>query len=282
MRDPKVPESLEGWWILHRMFAFDRRTWDGLPEKRRAKYASHAADLFEHLQAGKDGDVGLAQIVGHKGDLMLTHYARTFDGLTYAQTLVDKLEVREHLRPLGSYVSVLELGMYDATGKIHAELSARGLTAQTPEWIAAFDELIRKQSESPYVGPRLWAKIPRRRYACFYPMNKKRDGEDNWFMLPFEERAQLMTEHAKVGRSYHGQVTQVISGSIGFDDYEWGVDLYADDPLVFKKLVYDMRFDAASARFGEFGPFWSGVQFSSSELRVFLDGDAVPALDTSG
>jgi hydrogen peroxide-dependent heme synthase len=281
MRDPNVPESLEGWWILHRMFAFDRRTWDALPEKRRAKYATHAGDLFEHLQSGKDGDVGLAQLVGHKGDLMLTHYARTYDGLAYAQTLVDKLEVREYLQALGSYVSVLELGMYDATGKIHAELQSRGMNPQSPEWIAAFDELVRKQAESPYVGPRLWAKIPRRRYACFYPMNKKREGGDNWFMLTFEERAKMMTEHGKVGRSYHGQVTQVISGSIGFDDFEWGVDLYADDPLVFKKLVYEMRFDEASARFGEFGPFWSGVQFSSAELRVFLDGDAVPALDVS-
>jgi len=281
MRDPNVPESLEGWWILHRMFAFDRRAWDSLPEKRRAKYASHASDLFEHLQSGKDGDVGLAQLVGHKGDLMLTHYARTYDGLAYAQTLVDKLETREYLQPLGSYVSVLELGMYDATGKIHDELQSRGLKPQSPEWIAAFDELVRKQAESPYVGPRLWAKIPRRRYACFYPMNKKRSGEDNWFMLPFDERAKLMTEHGKVGRTYHGAVTQVISGSIGFDDFEWGVDLYADDPLVFKKLVYEMRFDAASARFGEFGQFWSGVQFSSAELRVFLDGDAVAALDTT-
>jgi hydrogen peroxide-dependent heme synthase len=281
MRDPNIPESLEGWWILHRMFAFDRRTWDALPEKRRAKYATHAGDLFEHLQSGKDGDVGLAQLIGHKGDLMLTHYARTYDGLAYAQTLVDKLEVREYLQALGSYVSVLELGMYDATGKIHAELQSRGMNPQSPEWIAAFDELVRKQAESPYVGPRLWAKIPRRRYACFYPMNKKRDSGDNWFMLTFEERAKMMTEHGKVGRSYQGQVTQVISGSIGFDDFEWGVDLYADDPLVFKKLVYEMRFDEASARFGEFGPFWSGVQFSSAELRVFLDGDAVPALDVS-
>ncbi|HTU69534.1 MAG TPA: hydrogen peroxide-dependent heme synthase [Candidatus Baltobacteraceae bacterium] len=281
MRDPNVPESLEGWWILHRMFAFDRRSWDGLPEKRRAKYASHASDLFEHLQSGKDGDVGLAQIIGHKGDLMLTHYARTYDGLAYAQTLVDKLEAREYLQPLGSYVSVLELGMYDATGKIHAELQSRGLNPQSPEWIAAFDELVRKQAESPYVGPRLWAKIPRRRYACFYPMNKKREGMDNWFMLSFAERAKLMTEHGKVGRSYHGVVTQVISGSVGFDDFEWGVDLYADDPLVFKKLIYEMRFDEASARYGEFGAFWSGVQFSSGELRVFLDGDAVPALDPS-
>ncbi len=281
MRDPNVPESLEGWWILHRMFAFDRRGWDALPEKRRAKYGSHATDLFEHLQSGSDGDAALAQIVGHKGDLMVTHYARTYEGLLYAQTLVDKLEVREYLAPLGSYVSVLELGMYDATGKIHAELQSRGLTADSPEWIAAFDELVRKQAESPYVGPRLWAKVPHRRYVCFYPMNKKREGGDNWFMLPFDERAKLMTEHGKVGRSYHGLVTQVISGSIGFDDFEWGVDLYADDPLVFKKLVYEMRFDEASARYGEFGAFWSGLQFSPQELRVFLDGDAVPALETA-
>lgn len=281
MRDPNVPESLEGWWILHRMFAFDRRAWDALPEKRRAKYSSHATDLFEHLQSGKDGDAGLAQIVGHKGDLMLTHYAKTYEGLAYAQTLVDKLEVREYLSPLGSYVSVLEVGMYDASGKIHAELESRGLTRHSPEWITAFDELVRKQAESPYIGPRLWAKIPQRRYVCFYPMNKKREGADNWFMLPFNERAKLMTEHGKVGRSYHGLVTQVISGSIGFDDFEWGVDLYADDPMVFKKLVYEMRFDEASARFGEFGAFWSGVQFSPQEMRVFLDGDAVPALEPS-
>jgi hydrogen peroxide-dependent heme synthase len=279
MRDPNVPESLEGWWILHRMFAFNRHAWDTLPEKRRLKYAGNATDLFDHFQSGKDGDASLAQIIGHKGDLMITHYSRTFEGLAYAQTLVDKLDVREFLRPLGSYVSVLELGMYEATGRIHEELRSRGLQMHAPEWIAAFDELVRKQAESPYVGPRLWAKIPRRRCVCFYPMNKKRDGADNWFMLPFEERAKLMTEHGKVGRSYHGLVTQVISGSIGYDDYEWGVDLYADDPLVFKKLVYEMRFDEASARFGEFGQFWSGIQFSSSELRVFLDGDAVPSLE---
>jgi hydrogen peroxide-dependent heme synthase len=200
--------------------------------------------------------------------------------LAYAQTLVDKLEVREYLQPLGSYVSVLELGMYDATAKIHEDLRSRGLAAQSPEWIAAFDELVRKQAESTHVGPRLWAKIPRRRYVCFYPMNKKRDGADNWFMLPFSERARLMTDHGKVGRSYHGLVTQVISGSIGFDDFEWGVDLYADDPLVFKKLIYEMRFDEVSARYGEFGSFWSGVQFSSGEFGAFLDGDAVPSLET--
>ncbi len=279
MRDPNVPESLEGWWILHRMFAFDRRGWDVLGEKRRLKYASHAMDLFEHLKSGKDGDASLTQLIGHKGDLMLTHYARTYEGLAYMQTLVDKLELREFLRPLGSYVSVLEVGLYDATAKIHAELAERPLTQNTAEWVGEFDELLRKQAESQYIAPRLFAPIPARRYACFYPMNKKREGSDNWFSLAFADRARLMTEHGKVGRSYHGRVTQVISGSIGFDDYEWGIDLYADDPLVFKKLVYEMRFDEASARFGEFGEFWSGVQFSPEELSAFLDGDALPQLN---
>ncbi|HEV7180740.1 MAG TPA: hydrogen peroxide-dependent heme synthase [Candidatus Baltobacteraceae bacterium] len=278
MRDPNVPESVEGWWILHRMFAFDRRAWDGITEKRRIRFASHAKDLFEHLKSGGDRDAALTQLVGHKGDLMVTHYAKTYEDLAYVQTLVDKLEVREFLKPLGSYVSVLEIGMYDATAKIHAEMATRDLTPNSVQWNDAFDELVRKQAESPYVAPRLFAKIPDRRYVCFYPMNKKREGADNWFMLPFADRARLMTEHGKIGRKYHGQVTQVISGSIGFDDYEWGVDLYADDPMVFKKLVYEMRFDEASARYGEFGAFWSGVQFAPAELRVFLDGDAVAQL----
>jgi peroxiredoxin len=279
MHDPNVPESLEGWWILHRMFALDRRAWDALPEKRRNRYASHAVDLVDHLKNSDDGDFGLTQIVGHKGDLMLTHYARNFDGLAYAQTLVDKLELREFLTPLGSYVSVLEIGLYDATGKIHAELDRRGLPPRSPEWIGAFDELMRKQEESPYIAPRRWAKIPARRYACFYPMNKKRGEVQNWYMLDFESRAKMMTQHGLLGRQYHGRVTQVISGSIGYDDFEWGVDLYADDPLVFKNLVYEMRFDEASARYAEFGAFWSGVQFSPAELPVFLNGDAVPQLN---
>jgi peroxiredoxin len=116
MRDPNVPESLEGWWILHRMLGLDRRAWDALPEKRRNKYCGHAIDLIDHLRNTEDGDLSLTQLVGNKGDLMLTHYARTFDGLSYAQTLIDKLELRDFLQPRSSYVSVLELGLYDATG----------------------------------------------------------------------------------------------------------------------------------------------------------------------
>jgi chlorite dismutase len=282
MHHPNVPESLDGWAILHRMFRFDRRGWDALDGQRRAAVEREAVDLFASLVVDADADLGLAQLLGHKGDLMLTHYARSFDALGEVQARVDKLALRDFLEPHESYVSILELGLYEHTAKIHAELGASGLKPHSEAWNAAFESMLRDAREEPRNAGRLWARIPRRRYACFYPMNKKREGGDNWYATPYAERAKMMLEHGKIGRSYHGHVTQVISGSIGFDDWEWGVDLYADDPLVFKKLVYAMRFDAASARFGEFGRFWTGMQFSVAQLGVFLAGEASPALLAAG
>jgi chlorite dismutase len=281
VRHPDVNETIEGWWILHRMFGFDRGRWAQVPALEQQRITRTAIEVLASLRDSDASDAALAQIAGHKADLMFTHYARTFEGLTHAQTQIDRCELLEYLEPRDSYVSVLELGLYEATGKIHATLTERGLKRFSPEWNAAFDDLLEEQRRHPRNAGRLWARIPRRRYVCFYPMDKKREGEDNWYMLPFEERARLMLDHGKIGRSFHGLVTQVISGSIGFDDYEWGVDLYADDPLVFKKLIYEMRFDEASARYATFGPFVSGVQFSVEELGTFLDGEAVPGLTAS-
>lgn len=278
MRDPYVNETIEGWWILHRMFGFDRRRWLRSPQPERDGIVREVSDALREMHASDDGDAGLVQTLGHKADLMLTHYARSFDDLGAAQARIDACELAEYLEPRDSYVSVLELGLYEATGKIHAALEERGLKRFSPEWNAAFDELLAEQAGHPRNAGRLWARIPQRRYACFYPMDKKREGSDNWYALPFEERARLMLDHGKIGRSFHGLVTQVISGSIGYDDYEWGVDLYADDPVVFKKLIYEMRFDTASARYASFGPFISGVQFSVEELPVFLNGPGIAAL----
>lgn len=278
MRHPDVNETIEGWWILHRMFAFDRRRWAMLPAQTQERIGREAIDVLNALRGSDESDVGLAQLVGHKADLMFTHYARSFDGLAAAQTRLDACELFEYLEPRESYVSILELGLYDATGKIHATLKERNLKPYSPEWNATFDELLGEQANHPRNAGRLWARIPQRRYVCFYPMDKKREGADNWYTLPFEERAKLMMDHGKIGRSFHGLVTQVISGSIGYDDYEWGVDLYADDPLVFKKLIYEMRFDEASARYAAFGPFVSGVQFSVESLPTYLAGSGVPEL----
>lgn len=279
MRHPAVPESLESWWILHRMFALDRLSWDKVPQQQRAEILREATTALDSLKKTEEADVGFAQLLGHKADLMLTHYSKNYDGLAHAQTLVDKLQLAEFLIPAASYVSVLELGLYDATGKIHATLSERNLKPGSAEWNAAFDEMLQEQQRLPHNAGRLWARIPERRYVCFYPMDKKRGEEVNWYMLPFEDRARLMLEHGKIGRTFHGLVNQVISGSIGFDDYEWGVDLYADDPMVFKKLIYEMRFDEASAKYGDFGDFYSGLQFSLDQLPTYFDGLGVPALN---
>jgi chlorite dismutase len=120
---------------------------------------------------------------------------------------------------------------------------------------------------------RLHPKIPAARFLCFYPMDRKRGEDKNWYRLPIEERQRQMAEHGEVGRRYAGKVQQVITGSIGFDDWEWGVDLFADDPLIFKKLIYEMRFDEASALYAEFGPFYVGLQFSPAEISRFLEGE---------
>ena len=278
MRHPDVPESLDSWHILHRMFRFKRRAYDALDPSQRMTIAGEAQDYLGFLAAAPAGDVSAAQMLGHKCDLMLTHYATTFEGLAAAQTAFDKLALADYVEPLTSYVSILELGLYEATAKIHADLSERALKPHSPDWNAAFDAALEEQAKQPRNAGRLWAKIPPRRYVCFYPMDKKRGEAINWYQLPYEDRARLMVDHGKIGRSFHGLVTQVISGSIGFDDWEWGVDLYADDPHVFKKLIYEMRFDEASARYAAFGQFYTGLQFSISELPRFLAGDGVPEL----
>ncbi|HET8645792.1 MAG TPA: hydrogen peroxide-dependent heme synthase [Vicinamibacteria bacterium] len=275
MHDPRVPETLEGWCLLHQMFRVRWQDWRALQAaERRARGSESVAALNGMTRAGESA-LALSTLLGHKGDLMLIHFRPTFEALQAAQLAVSLMPVAPFLEPLGSYVSVVELGMYEMTGLIHTRLGERGLKTGSDEFEQAFDAEMEEQRRR--VQGRLFLEVPRRRYVCFYPMNKHRGEQRNWYALPFEERARLMREHGVVGRHYAGAVTQVISGSIGFDDWEWGVDLFADDPLVFKKLVYEMRFDEASVWYGEFGPFWTGLQFSAPELTAYLEGE-VPKL----
>ncbi|MCZ7528110.1 MAG: chlorite dismutase family protein [Acidimicrobiia bacterium] len=110
-----------------------------------------------------------------------------------------------------------------------------------------------------YQEHRLHPRLPERRAICFYPMSKRRAPGANWYELPYEERRRLMGGHARVGRGYAGRVLQLVTGSVGLDDWEWGVTLLADDPAAFKEIVYEMRFDEVSARYAEFGPFLVGL-----------------------
>ncbi len=260
------------------MFGVRRRAWELQSTQQRETMLAEADQLLGEITRSPDSDVGIAQLVGHKGDMMLTHYAKTFEGLAQVQTQVDRLNLSEFLSPSSSFVSILELGLYDATAKMHSKLAARTLKPHSQEWNDAFDALLAEQAKNPRNTGRLWARLPKRRNVCFYPMDKKRGEMVNWYKLPYEERARLMLDHGKIGRSFHGLVTQVISGAIGYDDWEWGVDLYADDPLIFKKLIYEMRFDEASAKYASFGQFYTGIQFSLEELPTFFSGERVPQL----
>jgi len=270
MQNPEVPETLEGWSILHQMFRLDWAALRALEPGARHSLARDAASLVAASGQWEDGGSAFVQLLGHKGDVMFVHFRRSFEELSCAQLALARSELHDYLEPTTSYVSVVELGMYDMTAKIHRDLGARGLAQASDEYDRAFGGEMKTQRER--VMSRLFTEIPRRRHVCFYPMNKRRGEDKNWYRVPFQERAEMMREHGIIGRHYSGRVTQIISGSIGFDDWEWGVDLFADDPVVFKKLIYEMRFDRASAEYAEFGPFYVGLQFDATELPTLLDG----------
>jgi hydrogen peroxide-dependent heme synthase len=274
MHDPRVPETLDGWSLLHQMFRIRWPEWQALPARERQAQAEEAAAALAAMRGGQEGATALVSLLGHKGDLMFVHFRHGFEQLQAAQLAVARLGLAAMLEATTSYVSVVELGMYEMTALLHARLRERGLAPGSGEYDKAFDAEMDEQRKR--VLGRLYLEVPPRRYVCFYPMNKRRGEQRNWYAEPVEDRGRMMRDHGVIGRHYAGAVTQIISGSIGFDDWEWGVDLFADDPLVFKKLIYEMRFDEASAWYAEFGPFYTGLQFSPEELPKLLAGQ-VPA-----
>jgi peroxiredoxin len=259
-----APLTLEGISVLHQMFRIRRAGLRELNSGRRDEIAREIGDALAGMQHREDGESAAFSILGHKGDLMLVHFRAGFDHLARAQAEIAALPIDNYLEPTTSYLSVVEIGLYEASVRLYERLAADGIEAGTPQWRDAVEAALKENHEK--LAARLWPRIPGRRYVCFYPMNKRRGEHRNWYQLPIEERQRLMHDHGMIGRRYAGRVTQIISGSVGFDDWEWGVDLFADDPLVFKKLIYEMRFDESSALYAEFGPFYVGIRLAPDEL----------------
>jgi peroxiredoxin len=278
---PAVPLTTEGYSVLHQMMRFRRPAWRALPEAEKSAIAKEASAALAAMEKGEKGEKdneknsadqsALFSLIGHKGDLMLIHFRESFADLNQAELKLANLRLSDYLESTTSYLSIIELGLYESTVKMYKELADQGIEPHSEQWKTEIASKLERHKEA--MRPRLYPEIPPQRYACFYPMDRRRGEDKNWYKLSIEERARQMNDHGMIGRRYAGEVKQIISGSIGFDDWEWGVDLFAEDPLVFKKLIYEMRFDEVSAVYALFGQFYVGVRVPASHLEKLLNGE---------
>jgi chlorite dismutase len=269
---PEVPLTMEGSYVLHQMFRFSRSAWRQQEAFHCDRILQHAAETLGVMEAaGKGGSSAVYSMIGHKGDLMFVHFRDSLEDVHRAELSVGQMELTDFLEPTHSFLSVVELGLYESTAKTYAELTAKGIVPHTPQWETGVTEVLARQAAA--MAPRLHPEIPASKYICFYPMDRRRGEAKNWYQVPLPERQRMMHEHGMIGRRYADSVKQIISGSIGFDDSEWGVDLFADDPLVFKKLIYEMRFDEVSAVYALFGAFYVGLRIRAKNLRQILAGE---------
>jgi chlorite dismutase len=261
------PATLEGWYVLHQAFDIDYAGLRALAPDARRELVVDAQRLLAGL-ASPEGDGWSAgfRIVGGGTDLILLHFRPTLDALARVELQIKQAAIGDFLKPQYDFLSITEAGLYHATAEV-----AREHPAHSPPYQAALAEHMAAEAASPHIKTRLFPRPPEdMRYISFYPMTKRREGADNWYSLDVSERNRLMREHGLTGRRYAGKVFQVISGSVGFADWEWGVTLFARDPLEFKKIVTEMRYDEATARFGEFGRFFAGVRVGADDWPQLL------------
>jgi chlorite dismutase len=241
-------QTLEGWYALHDFRTIDWSLWKQADAQTR-KYAEDELLTFLHqwqqTEDQKQGSTAVYSIVGQKADFVFMHLRETLEELNEIETAFNKSTFAQFTLPAYSYVSIVELSSY------------MGKPGEDP-------------MQNPEVAARLKPTLPKTKHICFYPMNKRRQGSDNWYMLSMEERKNMMRSHGMIGRNYAGKVKQIITGSVGLDNWEWGVTLFADDALQFKKLVYEMRFDEVSARYGEFGEFYVGNLLDPAKFSRML------------
>ena len=270
---PPVPLTLEGSFLLHQFFRFDWKAWRACAAGERMKIVAEATAALQHLER-KDSDApiqtALYSQLGHKGDLILIHFRDSLEALNQVELDLAQTALHDFLDLRHSYVSVVELGLYESSRKTYEAASAKGFEAHSLEWNAEIAHSLQRGSDA--MAPRLFPAIPEAKYLTFYPMDRKRGEQINWYSVPFADRQRMMHEHGLIGRRYGDRVKQIISGSIGMDDWEWGVDLFADDPVVFKKLIYEMRFDEVSAVYALFGQFFISVRLPTEKLGNWLEG----------
>jgi chlorite dismutase len=263
------PATLEGWYALHQIFRVDPQRVS--PTRLQTLLRSTAATLekastieasHKSRKSSKAPDAGwscVAKLVGSTSDVMIIHFRESLDAIDAAQSQVAGTSFRKVVEPVYAFLSVTEAGLYHITADLARRAEDRGGKVGDDEFTRELADRAATELGSPHVRRRLYPDLPSDKpYVSFYPMSKRRNPDQNWYTLSLDERSRLMQAHGWTGRRYAGKVQQVITGAIGLDAWEWGVTLFAADPLEFKKLVTDMRFDEVSAKYAEFGNFYVG------------------------
>jgi hydrogen peroxide-dependent heme synthase len=260
------PATLEGWYALHQMFSVDWHALQSMAPDSRQRLSDEAASMFAAPAQQDHGWSAAFNLVAGGADWMFVHFRPTLDALADVGRSLRRSPLGELLTLSYDYLSVTEAGLYHATAQAAAEAKPG-----SKEYRQLLEESAAAELASEHIRTRLYPQVPAAmRYISFYPMSKRRLHPDNWYALPVAERNRLMREHGLTGRTYAGRVFQVITGSVGFDDWEWGVTLFANDPLEFKRIVTEMRYDEASTRYGEFGEFFTGIRIEDADWPALL------------
>jgi len=255
----------DGWHCSHLYYRWNRGALQGLTSAELAAGREQFAAALDPAGEGAPARLQTSIVSGQKADFGLMV-------LDADPLVIDSVHQRLMAGPLGvaleptySFVSLTEVSEYVPTVEQYGKrLVAEGEVENSPAYSAKLkayesrEVMMRKQRLTPDLPP--WPA------TCFYPMNKKRKVGENWFLLDFAERSRMMTEHGRTGMTFGGKVTQLITVGLGYDDWEWGVTLWARNPEFLKDIVYRMRFDEASARYAEFGPFYVSYVATPEEV----------------
>ncbi len=216
---PPVPLTLEGSAVLHQFFRFDWKAWRSCADGERGKIVDEFTGVLKGLEHSSEGKVQTALFseLGHKGDLILVHFRDSFEALNQVELDLAQTKLHDFLTPTHSYVSVVELGLYESSRKTYEAASAKGFAEHSAEWDAEIAASLQRGAEA--MKPRLFPSVPDTKYLCFYPMDRKRGEGGNWYTVPFADRQRMMHEHGMIGRRYGDVVKQIITGSIGMDDW---------------------------------------------------------------
>ena len=255
--------------VMHLFCRIDRPCWKGLLDGEARLALDRLQRLCDANNAPSNPRLVTFVNVGGKADLVFMIYAAELAELSRIHRLLENCFPSGTLQPVYTFLSVTELPEYVTTEEdMLRSIQAEGIQPGTEAFNQKLEAARKRQAE--YEHFRLYPELPDWELMAFYPMSKRRSGNDNWYMLDFDARKKLMAGHARVGRKFAGRITQLITGSTGIDDWEWGVTLMAHQTDALKDIVYEMRFDEVSARYGEFGPFYVNLRMQPADIWEHL------------